>query len=135
MSGRVDTKVNPYAAPGKVNVSRTPVGYTPPRPDATLPPLPQLIKEQPLPVTNTDQYQQTQAMYAQALAQLQASQQAQMAMQLQLNRMAANDPTARQRQQLMGLYQGDPFADLRAQQMQQNQVPQRFSTAFYGQGY
>ena len=121
-------------APKTNNMLRGGTQTTPP-PQPVTPPLTNLIKQQPLPTANTDQYQQTQTMYAAALAQLQASQQAQMAMQAQLNRMTATDPTAALRQRMMGMYQGDPFAAQRAAMMQQNQVPQRFSTAWQGQGY
>jgi hypothetical protein len=118
----------------KMPVGRPATGYTPPQQER-LPPLPNLIKNQPLPVANTPQYEQTQAMYAAALAQLQASQQAQMAMQAQLNRMSAVDPTAALRRQMMAQFQGDPFAAQRAAMNQLNQVPQRFSTSWMGVGY
>lgn len=99
------------------------------------PPLPNLIINQPLPTPNTGQYEQTQAMYEQALAQLKASQSAQMAMQAQLNRLAATNPTAGLMQRMMGMYQGDPYAAERAAMNAKYATPQRLSMAFQGAGY
>jgi hypothetical protein len=134
MSGMVKTKpLGVTPPPVKPPLSRSPVGYTPPRDN--LAPLPNLIKQQPLPVTNTPQHDQTQAMYAQMLAQLQASQSQLLGLQGQYNQLASQDPTARLNARLMAMYQGDPFAAQRAALNQQYAIPQRLSRAFMGAGY
>src|SRR3990167_1513169 len=90
-------KQPPPVQPVTPNVLRPGVnrsGLSTTKPAPSTPPLPKLIADQPLPNPTTPQYDQTQAMYAQALAQLQAAQQQQLALQAQYNRMSSQDPTA-----------------------------------------
>lgn len=97
--------------------------------------LPQLIQEQPLPTTNTDQYNQYMAALNAAMQQQQTYGTQVLGLQNQLNALQSQDKVSPYLQQMMSLYRQDPTAAIHQQMMEMQRYNAPQNMAYYMWGY